>query len=297
MNKSCWIKELTYKSPTITLNNLLLPGTHNSSCHKLNLNLLYNLPIVSYIIHNWTINQDITVYEQLKSGVRMLDIDVSYINNKFYTSHTFIIDELENLIEQLQKYNDEYNDIYIVKFICRDNINNNNVNSLANIINNIFKDRIIYPKDYSNVLNTPIDIFIQNNKNMLIYMEYTNHMFFSTNLNLYSSWTNDNTIENSLVNNKNILTKMTNFKVSNSNTLNDLNWTLTPTANEIIYGIFCCCHYYNIKSWVHPFNEMFTTFYNDNIDSFSNINCVSFDFINNNIIQIILNINLNKINK
>ena len=45
-----------------------------------------------------------------------------------------------------------------------------------------------------------------------------------------------------------------------------------------------------------PFNEMFTTFYNDNIDFFSNINCVSFDFINNNIIELIFDINLNKIN-
>ena len=296
MNKSSWIKDLSHSFPTITLNNLLLPGTHNSCCHKLNLNLLCNLPIVSHIIHNWTINQDISVYKQLKSGVRMLDIDVSYINNKFYTSHTFIIDELEQLIEQLQKFNNEYNDIYIIKFICRDNINNDNVNALANIINNIFKDKIIYPKDYSNVLNTPIDIFIQNKKNMLIYMEYTNHMFFNSNADLYSSWTNDNSVEDSLINNKNMLMLMNNFKTKNSNVLNDLNWTLTPTSTEIIYGIFCCYYYHNIKSWIEPFNKIFVTFYNNNIELFSNINCVSFDFINNNIIELIFDINSNKIN-
>ena len=75
----------------------------------------------------------------------MLDIDVSYIDNKFYTSHTFIIDELEDLIEQLKSYNEEYGDIYIIKFICRDNINNENVSILANIINNIFKNKIYRP--------------------------------------------------------------------------------------------------------------------------------------------------------
>ena len=130
-----WITNLTKKNPDLTLNNLILPGTHNSACDKLTLDCGYNFPIISHVIKNWTLNQKWSVYEQLVNGVRMLDIDVSYIDNKFYTSHTFIIDELEDLIEQLKNYNEEYGDIYIIKFICRDNINNENVSELANIIN------------------------------------------------------------------------------------------------------------------------------------------------------------------
>ena len=159
-----WITDLAKNNHNLTLNNLILPGTHNSACNKLNLDNGYNLPVISHIIENWTLNQDSSCYTQLVNGVRMFDLDISYIDNKFYTSHTFIISELEELIDELKKYNDEHGDIYVLKFICRDNINNNNVDQLANIINNNFKDKIILPENYPNVLNTPISNFINEKK-------------------------------------------------------------------------------------------------------------------------------------
>ncbi len=286
-----WITKLTNKNPDLTLNNLILPGTHNSACDKLTLDCGYNFPIISHIIKNWTLNQKWSVYEQLVNGVRMLDIDVSYINNKFYTSHTFIIDELEDLIEQLKKYNDEYGDIYIIKFICRDNINNENVSELANIINNIFNTKIILPQNYPNVLNTPLSTFINSQKNMIIYMEYQNHSFFNTKIHLYSSWTNDSDITNSFVNNNIVLNQMGGLKTINSNVLMDLNWTLTPTYKEVIYGTFWCCDFYDIESWTKNYNNLFFDFYNNNKNKFNSINIISFDFINKNLISQIINLN------
>ena len=286
-----WITNLTKKNPDLTLNNLILPGTHNSACDKLTLDCGYNFPIISHIIKNWTLNQKWSVYEQLVNGVRMLDIDVSYINNKFYTSHTFIIDELENLIEQLKKYNDTYGDIYIIKFICRDNINNENVSELANIINNIFNTKIILPQNYPNVLNTPLSTFINSQKNMIIYMEYQNHSFFNTKIHLYSSWTNDNNISDSFINNNIVLNQINGLKTINSNVLMDLNWTLTPTYKEVIYGTFCCCDFYDIESWTKNYNNLFFDFYKNNKNKFNNINIISFDFINKNLISQIINLN------
>lgn len=286
-----WITNLTKKNPDLTLNNLILPGTHNSACDKLTLDCGYNFPIISHIIKNWTLNQKWSVYEQLVNGVRMLDIDVSYINNKFYTSHTFIIDELEDLIEQLKKYNDTYGDIYIIKFICRDNINNENVSELANIINNIFNTKIILPQNYPNVLNTPLSTFINSQKNMIIYMEYQNHSFFNTKIHLYSSWTNDNNISDSFINNNIVLNQINGLKTINSNVLMDLNWTLTPTYKEVIYGTFCCCDFYDIESWTKNYNNLFFDFYKNNKNKFNNINIISFDFINKNLISQIINLN------
>ena len=286
-----WITNLTNKNPDLTLNNLILPGTHNSACDKLTLDCGYNFPIISHVIQNWTLNQKWSVYEQLINGVRMLDIDISYINNKFYTSHTFIIDELENLFEQLKKYNNECGDIYIIKFICRDNINNENVSELANIINNIFNTKIILPQNYSNVLNTPLSTFINSQKNMIIYMDYQNHSFFKTKIHLYSSWTNDNNISDSFINNNIVLNQINGLKTINSNVLMDLNWTLTPTYKEVIYGTFCCCDFYNIESWTKNYNNLFFDFYNNNKNKFNNINIISFDFINKNLISQIINLN------
>lgn len=286
-----WITNLTNKNPDLTLNNLILPGTHNSACDKLTLDCGYNFPIVSHIIKNWTLNQKWSIYEQLVNGVRMLDIDVSYIDNKFYTSHTFIIDELEDLIEQLKNYNEEYGDIYIIKFICRDNINNENVSNLANIINNVFKNKIILPQQYPNVLNTPLSTFINSQQNMIIYMDCQNHPFLNTKIHLYSSWTNDNDISNSLYSNNVVLNQMCGLKSINSNVLMDLNWTLTPTYKEVIYGTFCCCDFYDIRSWTELYNLLFFDFYKNNKIKFTNINVISFDFIDKNLIKQIINLN------
>jgi len=286
-----WITNLTKKNPDLTLNNLILPGTHNSACDKLTLDCGYNFPIVSHIIKNWTLNQKFSVYEQLVNGVRMLDIDISYIDNKFYTTHTFIIDELEDVLEQLKLYNEEYGDIYIIKFICRDNINNENVAELANIINNIFKNKIVLPQNYPNVLNTPLSTFINEKQNMIIYMDYQNHMFFNTKLYLYSSWTNDNDISDSICSNNIILNQMSGLKTINNNVLMDINWTLTPTYKEVIYGTFCCCDFYDIKSWTNLYNLLFFDFYNKNNNKFTNINVISFDFINTDLISKIIDLN------
>ena len=287
-----WITDLTKNNPNLTLNNLILPGTHNSSCYKLNLDCFYNMPIISHIIKNWTLNQNLTIYEQLKNGVRMLDIDVSYIDNKFYTTHTFIIDELEDLIEQLKSYNEEYGDIYIIKFICRDNINNETVNVLANIIQNTFNNKIILPQNYPNILNIPLSTFINSKQNMIIYMDYQNHPFFNTKIHLYSSWTNDNFISNSINNNITVLNQMSGLKSINNNVLMDLNWTLTPTYKEIIYGTFCFCDFYDINTWISPFNLLFFDFFNTHKTKFSNINVISFDFINIHLIHNIINLNI-----
>ena len=289
-----WITDLAKNNHNLTLNNLILPGTHNSACNKLNLDNGYNLPVISHIIENWTLNQDSSCYTQLVNGVRMFDLDISYIDNKFYTSHTFIISELEELIDELKKYNNEHGDIYVLKFICRDNINNNNVDQLANIINNNFKDKIILPENYPNVLNTPISNFINEKKNMIIYMEFHNHNFFNNGIYLYSSWTNDNEISKSILNNEKVLNRMNELKNCNSNILNDLNWTLTPTYGEVIYGIFCFCDYYNVKSWIKNYNTMFFDFYSRNKNKFKNVNVISFDFINNNLISTIVSLNIKK---
>ena len=288
---STWISDLVKKNPEITLNNLILPGTHNSACDKLDLECIYNIPVISHVIKNWTLNQNISVYEQLVNGVRMLDIDVSYIDNKFYTTHTFVIDELEDVLEQLKDFNEKYGDIYVVKFICRDNINNETVNVLANIINNVFHNKIIYPKYYPDILNTHLSTFSETNENMIIYMDYQNHMFYNTKLYLYSSWTNDHIISESINNNMKIINQMSGLKTINNNVLMDFNWILTPTYEEVIYGTFFCCNYYNIKTWINTFNTLFFEFYNKNKIKFDNINVISFDFIDTELINNIIKLN------
>jgi hypothetical protein len=108
---------------------------------------------------------------------------------------------------------------------------------------------------------------------------------------VYSSWTNDNIITNSICNNTEVINQMSGLKNVNNNVLMDFNWILTPTYNEILYGTFCCCDYYDIKTWIKTFNLLFFEFYNKNKVKFDNINVISFDFINNELINNIIKLN------
>ena len=81
------------------------------------------------------------------------------------------------------------------------------------------------------------------------------------------------------------------LKTINSNVLMDLNWTLTPTYKEVIYGTFCCCDFYDIRSWTELYNLLFFDFYKNNKIKFTNINVISFDFIDKNLIKQIINLN------
>ena len=287
---SRWICDLAFKNNDLTLNDLLLPGTHNSCSNKMEFSYLC-FPIYC-IIQNWTLNQNLSVYNQLKLGVRVLDIDVSFINDTYYTSHSFILDNLNSVMRELILFNSTINDIYILKIICRDNINNKNVMSLYRKLEEVFYHNIIYTDKYTDVLNKKIIEFINNKKNMIIYMDYDNHLVYNTDKNLYSSWTNDRLINNSIINNKIVLNKMKENKNINNNKFNDLNWTLTPTYKEILNGLFCCfCDYNNIKTWIKNYNPMFKDFYNKNKMYFNNVNSISFDFINKELINYIIKLN------
>lgn len=291
-----WIKTLSDINPNITLNNLILPGTHNSSCNNLdNIIDLSNkyycstLWPISKIIKNWTITQYYNIYQQLKIGVRVLDIDISYYNNKYYTSHTFIIDELNNLIKQLKDYNRDYGDLYILKIIYRYNIKENQIKELNELFYNNFQNNYVKPEIYNEPLCTSINKIIKNKQNMIIYMN--GNIFYNT-ANIYSDWPNKQSINECDIYNKlKLFNQYYHKKNDNPNLFIDMNWILTPTSNIIIKGLFCCSSYYNLETWIINFNVQLFKFINDNKKNINNINSISLDFITEQLINYIIKIN------
>ena len=116
------------------INEIILPGTHNSGTYKINLNkkLERDYEIIRLLgkffnplkkhIQKFTLNQELTIYEQCKIGIRMLDLRIFYDkkNNLFYNSHSFITVSLEDIINDLIKFIKENNNEYIIVFYKQD---------------------------------------------------------------------------------------------------------------------------------------------------------------------------------
>jgi len=274
-----WVSSLCEKNPSYCLNDLILPGTHNSCSTQVNSGVYLkenticcnNVWPINSIINNWAKNQNYDIYTQLNMGVRMFDIDISVYENEFYTSHTFIIDKLDTLIQQLHKFNEESGDIYVLKIVHRYNMTNDKIKELETVFNNEFQNKIIYPHKYSEPLNIKLNKFKEDGKNMLIYMENTNHNFYQIKYTLYSDWPNKQNYEECYNYNKLKLYNEFNVLRNHRNDIFiDMNWTVTPTAKEIILGLLCCCCCYplTLEIWVNKFNDKLNDFINNLINNY-----------------------------
>ena len=302
-----WIFDMC-KCKTYTLNDLILPGTHNSCCSTIDTGKYLekdmicctNIWPISNIIKNWSINQKLDIYTQLNIGVRLFDIDISFYNDEFYTSHTFIIDRLDNLLKQLIKFNEISGDLYVLKIIHRFNITNEKIKKLENIFNETFKDKIIFPNEYADPLNININIFKDNSKNMLIYMDNTNHNFYQIKYNMFSDWPNKQKKEECYQYNKlKLYNDFKDLRHGHNHLFIDLNWILTPTYKNVILNILCNCYCNSItlEKWIYELNNKLEDFIDENINSLYIINSLSIDFITIDIVENIININKVILNK
>lgn len=304
MQHTKWITKLVNINNNLTLNNIILPGTHNSGSYQLKkyIDLSGNYKCaslwpVSKIIKNWTLNQKYNILEQLKMGVRILDLDISFYNDKFYISHTFIIEELENVLKQLVEFNSKYGDLYVLKIVYRYNIKNTHKTQLNSLFYKYFQHNYINPDSFPEPLTAYINDFYIHQKNMLIYMD--GGIFYDTQY-IYSDWPDKQTHTDCIEYNKlqlyNIYFSKKNYS---ANTFIDMNWTLTPTATQITNSIknillcSCCCTYYNLETWIYHFNNKLIDFISSNKDNIHYVNSISLDFITTDIINDIIQINNN----
>ena len=295
-----WITDLVKLDNKLTFNDLILPGTHNSCAYSFDTSLisathspLLRLPCISYFIENWTKNQSLNLYDQLKVGVRVFNIDVSYYNNEFYTSHTFLINKLNTDLQQIQNYSIKHNDFIVLSFILQD-IPSDKIPELEEKIKFFFDSVIIYPSQYNDPLNVPLNKFMNEQKNILIYFEKDSnyHLFYSKNLMQLCSWENVTNSTQYKIKCKETLLEYNEIKHNSSNIFCDLNWTLTPRKEQIISSINCCNRYRDLKEWILPFNKELNMFLDTNKQLIKKVNSISIDFADEKNIEDIINFQL-----
>lgn len=103
-----------------TINNLQMLGSHDSACYQLvcgNTNsklvkvlnpLRYIFPCVNKILKDWTLTQNRCVGDQLRLGIRALDLRVTYDTKRsqFFFTHTFYCVPVIPVLQQIRDYID-----------------------------------------------------------------------------------------------------------------------------------------------------------------------------------------------
>ena len=100
-----WLSKNYDKLKNKKIKEIIIPGTHDSGAYSFNYKYTdsmhtsnYYFKLVSYIplfgkwfINRWGLTQDKNIYDQLNSGIRLLDFRIYYdkINNNYRLAHRF----------------------------------------------------------------------------------------------------------------------------------------------------------------------------------------------------------------
>jgi hypothetical protein len=98
---NCWISDNLDLLQDKYLNEIVLPGTHDSGAYTLK-------TFFPKMFKHFTLNQKCSVFAQLNNGIRALDLRISKsepnIESKYMVSHTFPCVELDSIIKQIMKF-------------------------------------------------------------------------------------------------------------------------------------------------------------------------------------------------
>ena len=272
-NNENWM--LNYQNKSII--NLIIPGSHNSfalkfksfSHNDLNLPKIFN-PYIKL----WAKTQNKTITEQLNMGIRYFDIRVEEYNNIYYTVHSLLSIELNNILNEILNFIINHPSEKIIIDINH-LYNITNYNNLQEYLLNKFNEYLI-DNNISN-FTKPISE-VQGN----IYLFYTidNNKIFPNNL-INSIWYDTNNINN-LCNN--IINE-----TLQPNKLNICQCILTPKTEDILNGIFFFFFFpISLKSLTEKNNdEMMITL--NNISK--NKNIIIKDFVDEDFINLCINSN------
>ncbi|KAK0163055.1 hypothetical protein PV327_006766 [Microctonus hyperodae] len=103
-----WMSERKQILQNRTLQELFIPGTHDSGSYSEN-------PIQT-IIEKFTVTQDSDVLEQLISGARYLDIRPAFYHEYWVNHGSYKMNPMKNIIDDVKKFLDNTQEIIILSF-------------------------------------------------------------------------------------------------------------------------------------------------------------------------------------
>lgn len=264
-NYSDWMKKLDKNT---LIKDIVFPGSHDSLTYSSsNINKLWWLPGLNYKINRWGQTQKLSIFRQLKLGIRCFDVRIILSeDNKCYGIHTFLFSELNKAIKDFLKFIKENPyEIIIIRY-----------RSYSKCCDKIFLNKLkkyILPYDENNnVKNMKLSDFYNLNYNIIL----TSDIKLSKKMNkynypnlVYHDWKNT---FSSKEKEEYIKKSLDNF--NDENKMFNLDWTLTPQIKQILLNNSTL-----IKS-AGRFNNKLDNFLQYCNKSIKKINIISIDAVN-----------------
>ena len=123
-----WMEKMEKEKPDVAeipLNRLALPGTHNSGSSTVGnarnspllgedsfLSKLHNTRIIGSVVHRvaaqWSKCQRGTIKDQLKIGIRYLDMRITFLDDTFHLCHGFTGEQLAPVLTDIRQFIDDH---------------------------------------------------------------------------------------------------------------------------------------------------------------------------------------------
>lgn len=147
-----WMYKLPESKKNLKIYDLFIPGSHNSGSYEYNnyLGTIINTPNIPYpftyknifsYIKRWSINQKLSVFEQLKSGIRYIRFKCIYHNNEMYSEHTLIGVRMSIILKDILTFITNTKEVVIIHF-SNIQCTNKEYNIFKKYVENMFKDTL-----------------------------------------------------------------------------------------------------------------------------------------------------------
>ena len=299
-----WMGQLPIETQLKPINQIILPGSHDSGAYTLNLIKCNSKPVlravawlgtkntrVKNIIQKWTLTHQDKIYKQLVNGIRVLDLRISSISSsEFCVSHTFGCTGLESVLTQINEFVVAHPTEIVILQCCPD-----------------YANRLqMTPTDHSNVLACFKSVFgtklasvtqtfpsykdlIENKTQILVfYTPFQSGLNFVWSDSLMTDpWTNTSTLS---VKQAELRLDIANL-VNHQTKYNNITFTLTPQLGDLIKGFFVERSLYQLSSTIRSTLPNFLELHSGNLDHLS---CIKFDFPSTQDIIEVINLNYEK---
>ena len=270
---SAWMGDLVNRNPDITMECLIIPGTHDSAAYTLTplagaqknyLNRAAQAPLIGRIVRSIgaisAVTQKLTIKEQLQAGVRSLDLRILYSAEPrpghFSLGHNLTCITLNTCFADIDAFlHENPSEIIIVNikpdWDNKDTLTPDKQTALNILLINTFKQRLWQPTNQDNLLKIPLSRL--QGKIILLTKELPTNPsegIFSKGDLILDKWLNQISVENCLSEGKQF------FEENKHNTqhLLEIDSAPTPSVNKttalILYKILSTIKLYQLSCFV-----------------------------------------------
>lgn len=219
-DKKQWMSKYWPELNDKKLNEICLPGTHNSGAYYLEQAIapgaeqktkdLFNIDLggLREYMRKMSVTQEKSIIEQLNNGIRYLDFRIEFISGEFYITHGLRGNKLLVMLEDLGAFLDENSkEIVLIKLNVDIRNESGNLNPLGNYIQSIIPNHFTDKNsaNYSEVLNSTLNSIVNTGKRAIfIYNDLesnfdanktTNNMVLESATDITQETITDNFIE------------------------------------------------------------------------------------------------------